>query len=49
VEAVLRTRQQQKPVSEQVMELAKKDYGKLSAETAQKTLRFLQIHATVAK
>jgi len=49
VEAVLRTRQSQNPVSEQVIELAKKDYGKLTMETAQKTLRFLQVHASVSK
>ena len=49
VESVLRMRRTQKPVSDQVIGLAKKDYARLSAETAQKTLRFLQVHATVSR
>jgi uncharacterized protein (DUF2336 family) len=47
VETVLRTRNQ--PISEQIVELAKSDYKRLSVETAQKTLRFLQVRATVVK
>jgi hypothetical protein len=33
--------------SQQIIELAKKDYARLSVETAQKTLRFMQVRATV--
>jgi uncharacterized protein (DUF2336 family) len=49
VEAVLRTRRTPNPVSDQVIELARKDYARLSAETAQKTLRFLQVRASVSR
>jgi len=47
VEQILRNRQPLKPVSEQIIELARNDYRRLSAETAQKTLRFLQVKAVV--
>jgi uncharacterized protein (DUF2336 family) len=47
VEQILRNRQPLKPVSEQIVELAKNDYRRLTAETAQKTLRFLQVKAVV--
>lgn len=48
VEAVLRSRHGKQTVSDKVLELARNDYKRLSVETAQKTLRFLQIRATVA-
>jgi hypothetical protein len=47
VEAILRNRQLQKPPSEKIIELARSDYRRLSVETAQKTLRFLQVRAVV--
>jgi len=47
VEQILRNRQRLKPPSEQIIELAKNDYRRLSTETAQKTLRFLQVKAVV--
>jgi len=49
VEQILRNRQLQKPPSQQIIDLAKNDYRRLSVETAQKTLRFLQVRATVVK
>jgi uncharacterized protein (DUF2336 family) len=47
VEAILQNRQPERPPSPQILELAHKDYQRLSPETAQKTLRFLQVRATV--
>jgi hypothetical protein len=49
VEQILRNRQRQKTLSQQIIDLAKNDYRRLSVETAQKTLRFLQVRATVVK
>jgi hypothetical protein len=48
VEAILSGRPQ-RPISEQTLKLACKDYGKLSAETAQRTLRFWQVHNKIEK
>ena len=48
VETILSTRPQQ-PISEPTLKLALKDYGKLSAETAQRTLRFWQVHNKLEK
>jgi hypothetical protein len=47
VEAILQNRQPERPPSPQILELAHRDYQRLSPETAQKTLRFLQVRATV--
>jgi uncharacterized protein (DUF2336 family) len=47
VEQILRNRQLQKPPSQQIIDLANADYRRLSVETAQKTLRFLQVKAVV--
>jgi Uncharacterised protein conserved in bacteria (DUF2336) len=47
VEAILRNRLRTQPLSSEVLGLAENDYRRLSVETAQKTLRFLQVHATV--
>jgi len=49
VETILSQRPLQQPVSEQTLKLAWKDYGKLSTETAQRTLRFWQIHNKIEK
>ena len=46
-EAILRNRKRPKQVSAEVLNLAKNDYQRLSLETAQKTLRFLQVRAVV--
>lgn len=49
VETILSTRPLQQPISEETLKLACKDYGKLSLETAQRTLRFWQIHNKLEK
>jgi uncharacterized protein (DUF2336 family) len=49
VETVLSSRPQQHPISEQTLKLARQDYGKLSKETAQRTLRFWQVHNKLEK
>ena len=49
VETVLRTRPLQPPIAEQTLKLALRDYGKLSTETAQRTVRFWQIHNKIEK
>jgi uncharacterized protein (DUF2336 family) len=43
VETILRNRPLTHPIDEQTLKLASKDYGKLSLETAQRTLRFWQV------
>lgn len=47
LEAILQNRDRDRQPSPQILELAQKDYQRLSLETAQKTLRFLQVRATV--
>jgi len=49
VEAILRNRSLKLPIAEQTLKLAWKDYGKLSIETAQRTLRFWQVHNKIEK
>ena len=49
VETVLSSRPLRQPLSEQTLKLALKDYGKLSAETAQRTLRFWLVHNKLEK
>jgi uncharacterized protein (DUF2336 family) len=49
VETILSNRPLQTPISEQTLKLAWKDYGKLSTETAQRTLRFWQVHNKIEK
>ena len=49
VETILSHRPVQPPISEETLKLAWKDYGKLSTETAQRTLRFWQIHNKIEK
>jgi uncharacterized protein (DUF2336 family) len=46
-EVILRNRLRPQSVPPEVLQLAKNDYGRLSVETAQKTLRFMQVRATV--
>jgi uncharacterized protein (DUF2336 family) len=49
VEPILRNRPHQQPISEPTLKLAWKDYGKLSTETAQRTVRFWQVHNRIEK
>ena len=49
VESILRNRPLNQPISEQTLKLALKDYGKLSRETAQRTVRFWQVHNKLEK
>jgi uncharacterized protein (DUF2336 family) len=49
VETILSKRPLQQPISEQTLKLALRDYGRLSAETAQRTLRFWQVHNKLEK
>jgi hypothetical protein len=48
VEPILRNRPFE-PISEPTLKLAWKDYGKLSTETAQRTVRFWQVHNRIEK
>ncbi len=49
VEAILRNRPMALPVSEQTLVHAQRDYKKLSFETAQRTIRFWQLHNKIEK
>jgi hypothetical protein len=49
VETILSNRPFEHPIAEQTLKLAWKDYGKLSVETAQRTLRFWQVHNKLEK
>jgi hypothetical protein len=42
-EAILRRRHSNHNISDQLIELARSDYDRLSVATAQRTLRFLQV------
>jgi uncharacterized protein (DUF2336 family) len=48
-ESILRNRPLKQPIAEPTLALARKDYGKLSVETAQRTLRFWQVHNRIEK
>lgn len=49
VEAILRNRPMPLPIDEQTMVVAEKDYKRLSMETAQRTVRFWQLHNRIEK
>ncbi len=49
VESILCNRPAQQKIGEETLKVAAKDYGKLSIETAKRTLRFWQIHNKVEK
>src|SRR6266576_3606125 len=49
VESVLQNRPVKPKIDELTMKIAFKDYGKLSVETAQRTLRFWQVHNKLEK
>ena len=49
VETILRNRPAPFPVDDQTLEVAQRDYRKLSLETAQRTIRFWQLHNRIEK
>jgi len=49
VEAILCRRPLKQAMAEKTLQLACKDYGKLTTETAQRTLRFWQVHNKIDK
>ena len=49
VELILRNRPVMPSVNEQTLEVAERDYRKLSMETAQRTVRFWQLHNRIEK
>ena len=49
VETILRNRPMPAPINEQTLALAQRDYRKLSMETAQRTVRFWQLHNKIGK
>jgi uncharacterized protein (DUF2336 family) len=49
VEAILRNRLLERPIDEQTLNLACRDYGKLSTETARRTMRFWLVHNKIEK
>jgi uncharacterized protein (DUF2336 family) len=49
VEAILGTRPITPPLSEETLKVAWRDYGKLSMETARRTVRFWQVHNRIEK
>jgi uncharacterized protein (DUF2336 family) len=49
VESVLQHRPSPQKIDEQTLKVAWRDYGKLSEETAQRTLRFWQVHDKLEK
>lgn len=49
VETILRKRPLPRPLDEATLELAQRDYRRLSLETAQRTVRFWQLHNRIEK
>ena len=49
VESILRNRPVPYPIDELTLEVAQRDYRKLSLETAQRTVRFWQLHNRIEK
>jgi uncharacterized protein (DUF2336 family) len=49
VESILCNRPSKQKIGEETLRVAAKDYGKLSLETAQRTLRFWQVHNRLEK
>ena len=49
VETILRNRPMPVPINAQTLALAQRDYRKLSMETAQRTVRFWQLHNKIGK
>jgi hypothetical protein len=49
VESILQNRPVKPKIDELTLKVALKDFGKLSTETAQRTLRFWQVHNKIEK
>ncbi|MDR3489059.1 MAG: DUF2336 domain-containing protein [Bradyrhizobium sp.] len=49
VELILRNRPVKHPITEETLKIALKDYGKLSGDTAERTVRFWQLHDKIEK
>ncbi len=49
VEAILCNRSQRNPIDDGTLKVAARDYARLSAETAERTLRFWQLHNKIEK
>jgi hypothetical protein len=49
VESILRNRPAPCPIDELTLEVAQRDFRKLSTETAQRTVRFWQLHNRIEK
>src|SRR5438552_1001054 len=49
VESILRNRPVQRQINDQTLAIAERDYKKLSMETAQRTVRFWQLHNRIEK
>ena len=49
VESILRNRPVMPSINERTLEIAERDYRKLSMETAQRTVRFWQLHNRIEK
>ena len=49
VELILRNRPVKHRIAEETLKIALRDYGKLSAETAERTVRFWQLHDKIEK
>ena len=49
VESILRNRPIEYPIDEPTLEVAQRDFRKLSMETAQRTVRFWQLHNRIEK
>ena len=49
VETILRNRSAPRPIDEPTLKVAERDYRKLSMETAQRTVRFWQLHNRIEK
>jgi Uncharacterised protein conserved in bacteria (DUF2336) len=49
VELILRNRPAKYRIAEETLKIALRDYGKLSAETAERTVRFWQLHDKIEK
>lgn len=49
VESILRNRPKEYPIDDATLEIAQRDFRKLSMETAQRTVRFWQLHNRIEK
>jgi hypothetical protein len=49
VESILYNRPSKQKIGEETLKVAEKDYGKLTLATAQRTLRFWQVHNKIEK